>query len=680
MWLDRLAGHTASGSPGAQNNRSYSPAAPRRTSHLAPRSSSARPGLSPRASTLSLISNTSTSSLPSAARLPNGSSLRNQVSQTAPLDVPDPIHILQGIIGVEIPKKQDPADSTWKKRKVEKPVDIVENPDFGNLSLEAFAEGAIVRQDVSKHAVHKMNAQSIAEYEKDKDKFEELHRSITACDNVLKTVEAYFTTFETDLGAVSTEIETLQAQSTALNNKLENRRLVERALGPAVEEISIAPTSVRKIAEGPVDEAWIKALNELESLARNLDKKFPGQEQVKAVEDIRSPLENLRHRAIERIRDFLVTQIKSLRTPNVNAQILQRQNFLKHKDAYKFLAQHHAQLAGEIGQAYINTMRWYYVSHFSRYQKALEKLKVHVFDKHDVLGLDEHGRRSHLGGSKAAAAPHDAFNLGRRIDLLRTTNDAAISSYLAEEDKSTHYLEVPFRNFNQALIDNASAEFLFLTEFFAPNSFHDISRKFMEIFEPTFALGQALTKQLIDTTVDCLGVLLCVRLNQKMAFKLQRRKVPTVETYINGTNMLLWPRFQIIMDMHCDSIRRIASATSRSATSALSLSAPDASKQSAAPHYLTQRFSQLLQGILALSSEAGDDEPVSSSLGRLRTEYEAFLMKISKGVTDPRKKERFLYNNYSLVLTIITDTEGKLSDEQREHFEVLKRAFSESSG
>ena len=238
-----------------------------------------------------------------------------------------------------------------------------------------------------------------------------------------------------------------------------------------------------------------------------------------------------------------------------------------------------------------------------------------------------------------------------------------------------HHIEVPFRNFNLALIDNASAEYSFLTEFFHAGSFHHVSRIFAEIFEPTFALGQSMIKDLIENTYDCLGLLLCVRLNQHSAFELQRRKVPVADGYINGANMLLWPRFQVAMDLHCESIRRLASTVaSRSATSALSFTGTsDSAKQSTAPHQFTQRFGQFLHGILAVSYEAGDDEPVSNSLRRLRGEYEAFLVKASKGVGgDGRKRERFLSNNYALVLTIIADTEGKLAQEQKSHFEELR--------
>ena len=394
-----------------------------------------------------------------------------------------------------------------------------------------------------------------------------------------------------------------------------------------------------------------------------------------------------------------MAQIKSLRSPHINAQIIQQQTLLKYKDLYGFLTRSHQQLAEEIGQAYINTMRWYFSNHFTRYRQALDKLSLYLVDKYDALGGDQTLQRGkHVErdlwfiilidniankppGSRPGQVAHDTNNIGRRMDILKTSNTAAISSYVAEEDKAIHHIEIPFRNFNLALIDNVSSEYSFLTEFFSSTSFSQMSRRFADIFEPTFALGRSLVKDLIESTYDCLGILLCVRLNQHFAFELQRRKIPVADGYINGMNMLLWPRFQVAMDLHCESIRQLATTVSgRSAASKLSFTGTisDAMKQSTAPHYLTQRFGQFLYGILAVSYEAGDDEPVSSSLGRLRNEYETFLGKASKGAgSDAKKRERFLSNNYSLVLTIIADTEGKLAQEQKHHFEELKGALGE---
>ncbi|KAH8597255.1 Sac2 family-domain-containing protein [Bisporella sp. PMI_857] len=665
MWLDRLSQSTQSGTPPPLSNRSYSPA-PRRQTSLGPTAgqNAQRPFNLRSSSLLSVASNDSSTSLLASSKKTNGSGLKQ--SATSP-DAPNPLEVLEKVIGLE-------SKGLYKasKSKANGIQDVIEESDFG-LDFEGLGLQELVLSETPVEvSVHR--TQTVADYDREKEKFEDLHRSIRACDDVLNSVEINLTSFQNDLALVSAEIETLQARSTALNVRLENRKMVENGLGPIVEEISIAPAVVRKIVEGVIDEAWVKALAEVEKRSKAIDAKSNELRNIKGFKDLKPLLENLINKALERIRDFLVAQIKALRSPNINAQIIQQQHFIRYKDLYAFLHRHHTKLAEEIGQAYINTMRWYFLNQFTRYQKALEKVKLHVIDRHDVLGNDDGTRRNNiLTSSKPTGPPHDAFNLGRRIDLLKTSSQTALSSFLAEEDKSTHYLEFPFRNFNLALVDNASAEYSFLTSFFSPAlSYATISRHFNYIFEPTFTLGQTLTKSLINETVDGLGLLLCVRITQHFAFELQRRKIPAVDGYINGTSMLLWPRFQAIMDLHCESIRLAASSLSTRKPSAA-----ESAKQSAAPHFLTQRFGQFISGILALSTEAGDDEPVGSSLGRLRNEMEAFLMKMGKGIGDARKRERFLYNNYSLILTIVGDVEGKLAGEQREHFEGLKKVFGE---
>lgn len=596
-----------------------------------------------------------------------------------PANIPDPLKVLETILGGPPRKTVSGQEDVTKGVPAARPVELVGDIDFRGLSLQAFAEADIdVTQRVSR--VHTYSAQSVEEYGKEKDKFEDLHRSILACDEVLKSVEMYLTNFRSDLGTVSAEIETLQSRSTALNTKLDNRKVVEKLLGPAVEDISISPAVVRKISEGPIDDGFLKALSELEKRSKTINARSKEQNNAKALGDVKPLLEDLINKAVERIRDYVVAQVKAIRSPSINAQIIQQQAFLKYKDLYAFLAKHQPQLAEEISQAYVYTMRWYYLNHFSRYQKALEKMKLHVLDKYDVLGQDDNAKRAPLlSNSRMMPATHDAFSLGRRMDLLKNPSHAALTAYVAEEERATYYLEVPFRAFNLALIDNASFEYTFLTTYFGPvQNYYTISRTFTSIFEPTFALGQSLTKQLIDATTDTLGTLLCVRLNQHFAFELQRRKVPTVEGYINATNMLLWPRFQLIIDQHCESLRRLAaSLPNRPSASASILASSTNTSQSTAPHPLTQKFASLLQGILALSSEAGDDEPVSNSVGRLRSDFEAYLTRLSKGIGEERKRERFLCNNYSLISTIIADADGRLAEEMKSHFEALKNAFGD---
>lgn len=479
---------------------------------------------------------------------------------------------------------------------------------------------------------------------------------------------------------MSAEIETLQSRSTALNTKLENRKVVEKLLGPAVEDISIAPTIIRRISEGPIDQDFAKALLELEKREKAVAAKGKETQGVKALEDIMPLLQSLSNRAIERIRDYLVSTIRSLRSPSINAQHIQTTSLLPYTSLFAFLAKRQPQLADEIIQAYINTMKWYYSSHFSRYKTALEKLRIHHVDKSHLLASDDGkkfstpaaagGLANARGGSMQ---PADPFVLGRRIDILKRPSSTALPAHIAEEDKNTHYLETPFRSFNHALIDNISFEYTFLSTLLSPHSsFSSISRTFTSIFAPTFTLGQDFTRALIaDPCTDALGILLCVRLNQSFAFELQRRKVPAGEGYMNATAMLLWPRFQQVLDLHCTSLQQSTTKLPGRPSGATAL-LTTGSAGSVAPHPLTQRFANFLSGILALSSEArGDDEPVGRGLDRLRGEYEAWVVKLSKSVGDARKRERFLVNNFSLVGTILEDADGVLAEEAKDRFATL---------
>jgi len=138
---------------------------------------------------------------------------------------------------------------------------------------------------------------------RDRAKFEDLHRSIRACDDVLNSVETNLTSFRNDLSLVSADIETLQARSTALNLRLENRKAVERGLGPIVEELSVSPAVVSKIAEGHIDEHWVQALKEVDRRAASY-RNNPAQKQGKALADLGPLLEKLLQKVMFSCRTF----------------------------------------------------------------------------------------------------------------------------------------------------------------------------------------------------------------------------------------------------------------------------------------------------------------------------------------------------------------------------------------
>lgn len=338
-------------------------------------------------------------------------------------------------------------------------------------------------------------------------------------------------------------------------------------------------------------------------------------------------------------------------------------------------------------------MRWYYESQFTRYYASLAKLKLFATDRHDVLGEDSSTAGKARGNTSLPRT--DNFSLARRMDMLRSPAGTAMPSHAAEETKASHHIETPFLAFNLAMIDNASFEYSFLSSFFStrspfnksakPDLDHTtITRHFNIIFTPVINLASTLSKELITESYDALGVLLLIRLTQHFAFTLQRRKVPTLDTYINGTNMLLWPRFQSLLDANCASLKQLTkslpSRASGPATAAGTLAnfggSNASSASNTAPHPVTQRFANFVRAIIDLSSDSGDDEPVSNSLGRVRADYEAFLTKLGasfpSGEKGRRERKRLLTNNYALILAVLGDARGRLADETRARFEELK--------
>lgn len=195
MWLDRFSGHpTPSGTP--PYNRSYSPSQRSRPTHLSPGTPPTRPGFSPRSSSLSLAvtPNESTTSLPGTLRS-NGSALKQARSKSPAQDVADPLAVLNGIIGKpgEAERIQVPSE---KQSPLQKPDQLVESIDFGDLSLEGFfkkggntevkCDAGIQETDQCRiDPVRRKEIRAvlliISIAEKERDKFQELHNAITVC-------------------------------------------------------------------------------------------------------------------------------------------------------------------------------------------------------------------------------------------------------------------------------------------------------------------------------------------------------------------------------------------------------------------------------------------------------------------------------------------------------------------
>ena len=167
MWgLDRLSAHPSPVGTPISRRESSSPA-PRRPYPLSgPGPLPPRPGLPTRTSSLSLLGTpaSSTTSPPSTARIPNGSSRRRpgQGTGAAPTSVADPLQVLESILGGP-PKKPVNTKGNASAEAVRKPNEIVDDIDFGGLSLEDFAAAEDAPQTRRTSHVHTYSAQSVEE-------------------------------------------------------------------------------------------------------------------------------------------------------------------------------------------------------------------------------------------------------------------------------------------------------------------------------------------------------------------------------------------------------------------------------------------------------------------------------------------------------------------------------------
>ncbi|GAB5589033.1 Vacuolar protein sorting-associated protein 52 [Umbelopsis nana] len=501
--------------------------------------------------------------------------------------------------------------------------------------------------------------------------FINLHQQFEASDEILGNMEDMLDVFQTDLGNISREIKNLQERSTDINIKLKNRKIVEGRLGSILDNVVVAPHMIRKITESDVDDVWLQYLLELNKKMRFV--KANQNKPIRALQDIGPELEKLRLKAASTIRDFFVNKIISLRIPNTNIQILQQSVFLKYKALYHFVTERHHEAATEIRQTYINTMRWYFYNHFDRYHKGLVKLQSHIADKTDLIGVEESVKKGGLfsSGKSAIKDKTNVFALGDRIETLRAHDAGVILVHIAEDEGVRYPFEQLFRSFNLTLIDNASSEYLFISEFFANNQANNDTAKliFQHIFTLTEDVGLTLTKSYVEHSYDAVGILLCVRINTQLMMELQRRRVPTMDNYLNATNMLFWPRYQHIMDMHVDSIRKMAST--KSVLSAV---------KDIHPHYVTRRYAEFATSVLTLN-DGYDDSNVTNSLQRLRNEFEGLLSRMSNELPDTIRKIAFLINNYDLIVSVMNESANRAVSAELEHVDQIlslqKAAFVE---
>ena len=118
-----------------------------------------------------------------------------------------------------------------------------------------------------------------------------------------------------------------------------------------------------------------------------------------ACADMAPELEKLRTKSVQKIRDFLLQRVASLRKKMTNIQILQQSVLLKYKKLYHFLQEHAPDVAAEVKETYTTTMSAIYLRHVKGYLAELMRARTEPASKSDLLGTEEWAVGSTFGGN-----------------------------------------------------------------------------------------------------------------------------------------------------------------------------------------------------------------------------------------------------------------------------------------
>eukprot|EP00850_Spirogloea_muscicola_P000419 SM000002S05499 [mRNA] locus=s2:102884:106791:+ [translate_table: standard] len=484
--------------------------------------------------------------------------------------------------------------------------------------------------------------------------------------------------FQRDLGSISAEIKSLQEQSLDMGIKLRNRKAAESRLSWFIEEMVVPPELVDTIMDGEVNEAFVRAL---QSLHRKLQfaAEEPAARTAAALKDVEPVLHKLRARALFKGREYLMQKVYALRKPKTNVQILQQSVLLKYKYVATFLQEHEKDVFADVRAAYVETMNKVLSSHFRTYIHALEKLQLDNVSRTDLIGVEDSSKGAgglFARGQQPLKNRSAVFSLGDRASVLQDTDEPAIIPHIAELGDKRFAYEVLFRSLSKLLMDTATSEYLFCSDFFG----EDVT--FQDIFAGPFAVINEHLTAVLPNCFDAIGLMLMIRMthqHQVTSYRMHlvlawrplpgqvtaaldccrmhlsrqwpmcvsqllmvHRRVPCLDPHFDKVNLMIWPRFKVVMDMQLQSVR---------AANVRSLWAADVH-----PHYVTRRYAEFAASLMQLSSPDGSgDGQLNLNLERLRAAVDDLLVKLARMFPAQKQQTIFLINNYDLVLAILKE-------------------------
>ncbi|KAJ7765024.1 vacuolar sorting protein [Mycena maculata] len=503
----------------------------------------------------------------------------------------------------------------------------------------------------------------------------ELHDQVETSVGLLNSLEAFLSTFQKDLSAVSGQISDLQDRSKDIEKRLKSRRKIEKPLACLITDITIPPYLATLILDSDVGESWILSIEEFE---RRLDT-AKGRSRVKAARDLGEVSEGLRIVAATKLRAFFLALFQPIRSNvTTNMQVMQTSVLLKYKPLFAFLQRQAPNVAHEIQRSYVGAARVYYETGFRRYARSLGWIKSRTVEKLETIVSSERDRDMAVDPGRLA---HGKIE-GPGVTL----------AYMADDKTHKEPVEALARSLLLVFMDNATAEYTFVTTFFtvdplimseeaetafspgllspdgrerrmsAAASEHGARRNraasivsargmqslqslavavkeeqassdaiWKQIMDPVLEYTQIFFANTLEPVPPAVPLLTIIRLTEDVMAEIQKRACPPAESFIFSLRLKMWPVFQKVMTEHVEALKKLAEGANAGYFSRT------AATTDAVVSNICKRYVVMFNSFVTLTEQT-EETMIFSNLLRLRQELAKLITRHTEQISDPVSK------------------------------------------
>ncbi|KAF9247342.1 vacuolar sorting protein [Melanogaster broomeanus] len=518
--------------------------------------------------------------------------------------------------------------------------------------------------------------------------FVELHDQVQTSVNLLDSLESFLSTFQRDLSSVSGQISELQEHSKDIDNRLKNRRRIEKPLSSLISDLTIPPAVATTILDTEVGESWIPVIADFE---RRLDT-LHARSRVKAARDLGDVVEGLRIVAATKLRAFFLALLQPIKNSvTTNMQVLQSSVFLKYSALFGFLKRQAEPVAREIQESYVIAARTYYETSFRRYIRSLGWLRARVSEK--------------FGNITLMSGENDGIRIDHeRLTYAKLEGPGVVLAYQADDKAHKEPLEAILRSLFLVLMDNATAEYSFIASFFsvealeppptargpesgrisaaflsADRSFDDknsaggsearkdvsspgvigptglarlatmeraerteLNNIWKKIFDPVLEYTKTFVGSVIEPPPPAIPLLTMARLTEAVTAEVQKRQCSPLETFFFSMRLQLWPVYQKVMSEHCEALKKLSERSNGYFSKA-------PMTNDATVLHICKRYIVMFESFVLLTDQA-EETMIFSNLFRLRQELTKLILCHTEPIVDKVAKATKQSSIYEVLL------------------------------